>query len=116
MIKTPSKYLSLEYLEKIKAHNYSNPDVRPTPEYEPSEVDALIWDKEFKKAEKKVLDEERKERQDEKLRDAKKHRKVCTSCGTKKTYKKFDDDKSKKHTGKRSHCKQCRREDRQVPF
>ena len=99
--------MSLDYLLYVQAHYYSNPDVRPQPEYEPAEVDQLIWDK-----------QQRKHEEENKHVDNRYCKKMfvegklqCTCCHLYKPFDEFHRAKDKK-TGHRSHCKECRK----IPF
>ena len=111
-VKSPSKFLSLEYLESIRDSDYCNKDAGI--DYEPSEVDSLILQKQSKKDQEKY-DRDMVEYSTFYLYDQKKRQvKTCTKCKEEKPYSHFHKASCKKTFGLRSHCKECR--SKKIPF
>ena len=107
--KAPSKYCSLKFLLELKENYYCVLDRGI--DYEPSEVDDLIYQKQHKinrEYEEKSF-KEMVEEQDERDRALKQRH--CTNCRKVKKYGEFHR-ASDQSTGRRSHCKECRK----VPF
>lgn len=104
--KTPSKYLSLEYLLQLQSQDYCNKDRGI--DYEPSEVDALIWKKQAK------LDQLAQKKMDKEWYEYTLYQyktrgeKDCSKCKQTKPFKDFSPDPSKKYFGLRSWCRKCR--------
>lgn len=104
--KSPSKYLSLKYLVSIAESDFCNRDKGI--DYVDAEVMDLIYQKQRERSEKhlrKTLAEY--DRHDIAKRKVTKL-KYCSRCKTELGFKEFHVDKSKKHFGRRSHCKGCR--------
>jgi hypothetical protein len=104
--KSPSKHLSLKFLISIAESDFCNKDKGI--DYEPSEVLALIYEKQSKTSEvlRLNLDRANKLQIIELLKSVGK--KICSSCGDAKKFEDFHKDRSKKVFVLRSHCKECR--------
>jgi hypothetical protein len=106
--KTPSKFLSLAYLKMLQYEGYCNKERGI--DYEPYEVDQLIWEKQT------ALDEKLhtmflREQEQYALHELKvKGKKYCSRCKKDKSFKEFSPDPSKKFFGLRSWCRVCRSE------
>jgi hypothetical protein len=108
--KSPSKYLSLKYLVSIAESDFCNRDKGI--DYEPSEVLALIYEKQNKTSEVFQAKLERANNLQIIELLLKSAKKPCTLCGQILHFSKFHKDKSKKSFGLRSHCRECR----SIPF
>jgi hypothetical protein len=108
--KSPSKHLSLKFLVSIAESDFCNRDKGI--DYEPSEVTALILEKQARTSEvlRANLDRANKLQIIELLKSMGK--KICSGCGDAKEFEKFHRDRSKKTFVLRSHCKECRK----IPF
>lgn len=105
--RSPSKYLSLKYLEKIRESYYCNLDKGI--DYAPCEVDDLIFEKQLKKDVLNNIKQERERAIGEIEQLKYEGFKWCSKCKDEKPFKEFHIDKSKKIFGLRSHCKDCRK-------
>lgn len=107
---TPSKHHSLKYLIEISENYYCNLDKGI--DYYPELVDALIYEKQNKQAERLKARLEKADKLQILELLLKSAKKPCTLCGQILQFSEFHDDKSKKTFGLRSHCKGCR----SIPF
>lgn len=108
--KSPSKYLSLKYLNALAESDFCAKDKGI--DYEPSEVIALIHLKQRKKAENHLRMTLKAYEGYEQARQLKERLKHCSACKNELPFSEFHIDKSKKNFGRRSHCKGCRK----IPF
>jgi hypothetical protein len=103
--RSPHKNFSLSKLERIKSDNYYDEDTKK--DYEPTEVDEMIFDRKNKLSEKSQKEYLRglTSKEDDYYNSL--NLKRCSKCKWIISKKYFSPDKSKK-SGLRSHCKFCR--------
>lgn len=106
-LRSPSKYLSLEYLQDIRESYYCNLDAGI--DYVPCEVDALIYMKQSKKDAQTFRKTEKEYEIYEIEMLKQKGVKWCSNCKEEKPFSQFHKDESKKNFKLRSHCKACRK-------
>lgn len=103
--KTPSKYLSLKYLKDLQgSYYYCNQK-----DFEPSEVDALIYWKQNKLDQIKLRKDEWAEYWNSQFYFKSIGAKMCSHCFSIKKVSDFHTDNSKSFFKLRSWCKKCRK-------
>lgn len=106
--RSPSKFLSLKYLENIRQNDYCNRDKGI--DYDPNEVDILIYQKQTKKDQEKMTRDEIEYSRFYTFDQKQRRVKTCTKCLIEKPFDQFHKANCKKTFGLRSHCKECRSE------